>query len=135
MGVTRFGVSIDSALLKKFDRKIRRQGYPSRSEAFRDLIRESFLQEDIRKGSVELVGSVTIVYNHHEMELPKALTEEQHKHHSFVLSTVHVHLDEHICMEVVLLKGKGREITDFANRLISRRGVKFGKLVLAEKNF
>jgi CopG family nickel-responsive transcriptional regulator len=135
MGLKRFGVSIDSNLLKKFDKQIKQKGYSNRSEAFRDMIRESFLQEDIKKGKGEMVGSVTIIYNHHEMELPKTLTEEQHKHHGFVLSSVHVHLDHHNCMEVVLLKGKVKEISDFANKLISRRGVKHGKLMLAEKDF
>ena len=135
MSVSRFGVSVDTGLLRKFDRKIKERGYGSRSEAFRDLIRESFLKEDIQKGTSVMVGTVTIVYNHHEMELPQSLTEEQHKHHSFVLSSVHVHLDPHNCMEVILLKGKGKQISEFANRLISRKGVKYGKMTLAEKDF
>ena len=131
MSVTRFGVSIDSALLDKFDTMIKQKGYSNRSEAIRDMIRERFLQEDIKEGSKEMVGTVTIIYNHHELELPGELMHDQHKHHDFVLSTVHVHLDEHNCMEVILLKGRAGDISDFANRVISRRGVKHGKLHLA----
>ena len=132
MSLTRFGVSIDSSLLKKFDRKIKEKGYTNRSEAFRDMVRDSFIQEKIESGSALMVGTVTLIFSHHEMELPKKLAHEQHEHHDMVLSSIHVHLDHHNCMEVILLKGKAKEISDFANKLISRKGVKYGKLTLAE---
>ncbi len=134
MGLTRFGVSVDSALLKKFDKRIQEKGYSNRSEAFRDLIRQSFVEDEIEKGSGEMVGTVTIVYNHHEMELPKNLVKEQHDHHSMVLSSVHVHLDRHNCMEVVMLKGRGDKIRSFAEKLIARKGVKHGKLAIMQKD-
>lgn len=135
MGLTRFGVSIDSRLLERFDKAIRQRGYNNRSEAFRDLIRDSFVREDTDKGTALMVGTVTIIYNHHEMELPKSLAQDQHDHHDMVLSSVHVHLDAHNCMEVILLKGRGRAIREFGDRIISRKGVKHGKVTLTEADF
>ena len=132
MPLSRFGVSIDSSLLAKFDKKIKEKGYTNRSEAFRDMIRESFVEESIANGTTHMVGTLTIIYNHHELELPKTLMNEQHKHHEMVLSSTHVHLDSHNCMEVILMRGKARELSEFANRLISRKGVKHGKLTLTD---
>ena len=132
MPLSRFGVSIDASLLKKFDKKIKEKGYTNRSEAFRDMIRESFVEESIANGSTPMVGTVTIVYNHHELELPKTLMREQHKHHDLVLTSSHVHLDSHNCMEVIMLQGKAKDISAFANRVISRKGVKHGKLTLTD---
>jgi CopG family nickel-responsive transcriptional regulator len=127
-GITRFGVSIDSQLIKKFDARIGRKGYATRSEAIRDMIRDSLVEQEWESHDRETVGTITIVYNHHTRELEHALTDLQHKSFHRIISTLHVHLDAHNCLEVLVVKGKSREIRKIADRLIGTRGVKHGKL-------
>lgn len=127
-GLTRFGVSIESTLIKKFDALIRRKGYTTRSEAIRDLIRDGLVEQEWESENRETVGTITIVYNHHTRELEHALTDMQHKSFHQIISTLHVHLDAHNCLEVLVVKGKSREIRRIADRLIGTRGVKHGKL-------
>lgn len=129
-GVVRFGVSIDSQLMKKFDALISQKGYENRSEAIRDLIRDRLVEEQWQAGDEETVGTITIVYNHHTRELEFALTEMQHQSFDRIISTLHVHLDPHNCLEVLVVKGKSREIRKIADRLIGTRGVKHGKLTM-----
>lgn len=127
-GLTRFGVSIDSRLIKKFDALVGRKGYATRSEAIRDMIRDSLVEQEWEAEDRETVGTITIVYNHHTRELEHALTDMQHKSFHQIVSTLHVHLDAHNCLEVLVVKGKSREIRKIADRLIGTRGVKHGKL-------
>ncbi len=129
-GVTRFGVSMDGTLLKDFDKLISRKGYRNRSEALRDLIRDNLVQEEWEGGNQETVGTLALVYNHHTRELTRVLTDLQHRFYKTILSTTHVHLDEHNCLEVLILRGKGKDIQDIGDRLIGTRGVKHGKLSL-----
>jgi len=128
--LTRFGVSIDSTLIKKFDALIRRKGYTSRSEAIRDMIRDGLVEQEWKTENRETVGTITIVYNHHTRELEHALTDMQHKSFHQIISTLHVHLDAHNCLEVLVVKGKSQEIKKIADRLIGTRGVKHGKLTM-----
>jgi len=128
--VSRFGVSIEENLLKKFDRLISRKGYQNRSEALRDLIRESLVQEEWEEGKKETVGTIAIVYSHHTRELSRTLTDMQHRYYRSVLSTLHIHLDEHNCLEVLVVRGKGEDIKKISDRLIGTKGVKHGKLSL-----
>ncbi len=127
-GLTRFGVSIDSQLIKKFDALVGRKGYTTRSEAIRDMIRDSLVEQEWETEDRETVGTITIVYNHHTRELEHALTDMQHKSFHQIVSTLHVHLDAHNCLEVLVVKGMSREIRKIADRLIGTRGVKHGKL-------
>jgi len=127
-GISRFGVSIDSQLIKKFDALIGRKGYATRSEAIRDMIRETLVEQEWESGEQETVGTITIVYNHHTRELEHALTDMQHKSFHQIVSTLHVHLDAHNCLEVLVVKGKSQEIRKIADRLIGTKGVKHGKL-------
>jgi CopG family nickel-responsive transcriptional regulator len=129
-GITRFGVSIDTSLIKKFDSLIARKGYGARSEAIRDLIRDRLVEEEWEAGERETVGTITIVYNHHTRELEHALTDMQHKSFHQIVSALHVHLDAHNCLEVLVVKGKGQEIKKIADRLIGAKGVKHGKLTM-----
>jgi CopG family transcriptional regulator, nickel-responsive regulator len=129
-GLTRFGVSIPNSLLKDFDRLIAQKGYGNRSEAIRDLIRDSLVKEEWREGKQEMVGTVALVYSHHTRELSRLLTRMQHDHFKTILSTLHIHLDEHNCLEVLVVKGKGGDIKNISDRLIGIRGVKHGKLSL-----
>lgn len=125
-GVTRFGVSLDQTLLAQFNRVIARKGYTNRSEAIRDLIRDSLVREQWELGSDEVVGTLTLVYNHEVRDLSDKLTDLQHAHYRAIVSTLHVHLDAHHCLEVLVLRGKAKELKSVADRLIGTRGVKHG---------
>jgi CopG family nickel-responsive transcriptional regulator len=127
----RFGVSVAGDLLSRFDRLIESKGYTNRSEALRDLIREYLTTEDWSSGSGEAVGTITLVYNHHQREMADKLTDLQHQYHDQIISVLHVHLDAHNCLEVLVVKGKKEAIQTVANRLTSTKGVKHCKLVIA----
>lgn len=128
--ITRFGVSIESQLIKKFDALLARKGYATRSEAIRDMIRDTLVEQEWELGKHETVGTITIVYNHHTRELEHALTDMQHKSFHQIVSTLHVHLDAHNCLEVLVVKGKSHDIQNIADRLIGTKGVKHGKLTM-----
>jgi CopG family nickel-responsive transcriptional regulator len=128
--VIRFGVSLDAALLKKFDPFIAKLGYKSRSEAIRDLIREKLVAEEWKTDQDPTMGVLSLVYSHEVRELSKKLTDIQHHHLGIILSTTHIHMDEHNCLEVVILKGSGKEIQEVASHLLSAKGVKHGKLIM-----
>ena len=125
-GITRFGVSLDERLLAKFDRLNGRKGYANRSEAIRDLIRDSLVREQWELGDTDAVGTLTLVYDHETRELEERLTELQHAHYRVIVSTLHVHLDAHHCLEVLILRGKAALLKGIADRLIGTRGVKHG---------
>lgn len=127
--VTRFGISMSSELLSKFDNLIKSKGYTNRSEAIRDLIRDYLVEQEWQEDQ-ETIGAVTMVYNHHVRELTESLTAIQHKYHNLIVSSMHVHIDEHNCLEVAIIRGKGSKVKEVADRLISVRGVKHGKLIM-----
>jgi CopG family transcriptional regulator, nickel-responsive regulator len=127
--LARTGVSIDGELLAKFDAAIAGRGYKNRSEALRDLIRDSLVVEAIDKNRV-VVGTLTVVYDHHRPNLTEKLVEAQHRAGGKVLAATHVHLDHHNCLEVVIMKGRGEELQKLADGILSLRGVKHGKMVL-----
>ncbi len=124
--VTRFGVSLDEKLLRQFDRLIDRKGYANRSEAIRDLIREALVREQWEIGTEDAVGTITLVYDHETRDLADKLTDLQHAHYESIVSTLHVHLDPHHCLEVLVLRGTARTLKEIADRLIGTRGVKHG---------
>lgn len=126
----RFGVSLDAPLLERFDRHIAHHSYTNRSEAIRDLIRCA-LVEDEWAGNEAVMGSITIVYDHHVGDLTHRLTAIQHDHAGEIVTTVHVHLDHHNCLEVLIVRGTGDRIRALADRLRSERGVKHATLSTA----
>ena len=131
MGNTvRFGISLDEKLLDSFDQLIEQKSYMNRSEAIRDLIRASLVEERLGSEDQEAVGTVTLVYNHHVRDLSDKLTEQQHTYHDRIISALHVHLDAHNCLEVLIIRGTVRDIKQIANELIGVKGVKHGKLVM-----
>ena len=131
MGNTvRFGISLDEKLLANFDQLIEQKSYMNRSEAIRDLIRASLVEERLGSEDQEAVGTVTLVYNHHVRDLSDKLTEHQHSHHDQIISTLHIHLDAHNCLEVLIIRAAVKEIKQIANELIGVKGVKHGKLVM-----
>ena len=129
-GLSRIGVAIDANLLEKFDRLIAQRGYTNRSEAFRDLIRDDLVRKEAESPDSQVIGTVTLVYDHHVRQLQEKLTSIQHDHHQSILSTLHVHLDHDNCLEVLVVRGKSSEVRKIADVLISTKGVKHGRLVI-----
>jgi len=129
--LSRIGVAIDSDLLEKFDRLIAQRGYSNRSEAFRDLIRDELVEKTWESPDSHVVGTVTLVYNHHVRMLSEKLTDIQHDYHRAILSTLHVHLDHDNCLEVLVVRGRSSEVRKVADALISTKGVKHGRLTLS----
>jgi CopG family nickel-responsive transcriptional regulator len=127
--LSRIGVSLEDDLLKEFYRLIAKRGYETRSEAFRDLIREKLLSEMVESNK-PVVGTLTIVYDHHVPNLAQKLTEVQHHAGAMILATTHIHLDHHYCLEVIIMKGRGKDLRAVANGMLALRGVELGKLVL-----
>jgi CopG family nickel-responsive transcriptional regulator len=129
--LSRIGVSLDTDLLHRFDSFITDQGYDNRSEAFRDLIRDRLVGSAVVARSALVVGTVTLIYDHHTRLLPEKLTDLQHANHTIVISTLHAHLDHESCLEVVVLRGKSRDVQKLADQLISTKGVQHGRLVMS----
>lgn len=128
--LSRIGVAIDADLLRKFDEHIAARGYTNRSEAFRDLIREELVERAWESPESEVVGTVTLVYDHHVRMLSDKLTDMQHASYHNVLSTMHVHLDHDNCLEVLVLRGQAGRVKQLADALISTKGVKHGRLTI-----
>ena len=129
--VTRTAVSLPPDLLREFDRYLSQRGYDNRSEAIRDLIREKLSEEALTRSRTPAVAVVAIVYAHEERQLPHRLTHLEHSHAATVVSTVHVHLDEHQCLEVAVLRGRSAEVQALGHRLVGERGVRYGRVFLA----
>ncbi len=129
-GLSRIGVAIDTDLLTRFDRLIAQRNYTNRSEAFRDLIRDELVAETWQSPDSSVVGTVTLVYDHHVRMLNEKLTDIQHDHHHVILSTLHVHLDHDHCLEVLVVRGRSAEVRKVADTLISTKGVKHGRLTI-----
>lgn len=125
----RFAISLDIELLASFDRAIEKQGYPTRSEAVRDLIRDKLVTQNWDEKE-EAIGTITLIFNHHLYMLSDEINTRQHEYHSLIISSMHVHLDYHNCLEIIAVKGKGEQIRKLADSLISIKGVKHGKLTL-----
>ncbi|MEK6672074.1 MAG: nickel-responsive transcriptional regulator NikR [Nitrospirota bacterium] len=130
MSTIRFGISLDNTLLEKFDRLIAKQGYRARSEAIRDLIRDALVREEWQAGNSETAGTITLVYSLDTTEIVDVLTDLQHHYYNSIVSSMHIHLDEHNCLEVIVVKGKAKDIKTIAERLRGTKGVKHGNLSL-----
>lgn len=126
----RIGVAIPSDLLERFDELIAKRGYTNRSEAFRDLARAELVQETSEAPDSQVVGTVTLVYNHHVRMLSEKLNSMQHEFHHVVLSTMHVHLDHDNCLEVIVMRGRAGDVKQLAGSLIGAKGVKHGRLTI-----
>jgi CopG family nickel-responsive transcriptional regulator len=129
-GLSRIGVAIDTDLLTRFDKLIGGRGYTNRSEAFRDLIRDELVEEAWESPDSQVVGTVTLVYDHHVRMLNEKLTNIQHDFHHAILSTLHVHLDHDNCLEVLVVRGESAKVRKVADVLISTKGVKHGRLTI-----
>ena len=128
--LTRFGVAMDEGLLERFDALVARRGVASnRSEAVRDLVRDALVDAEWEDSSEEIVGTITMVFDHHASDLQAKLDALQHAHHERIISSMHVHLDAHNCLEVIAVRGTGAQVRDIADGLLGTKGVKHGKLV------
>ncbi len=128
--VVRFGVSLEKELLGKFDRLIKEKKYPNRSEAIRDLIREDLVKREWIEGK-EVAGAITLVFDHHKRELVNILTDVQHDFHTLIISSQHIHLDHNNCLEIIVVRGKPKEVRELADKLRATKGVKYGALSIA----
>ncbi|MBA2606579.1 MAG: nickel-responsive transcriptional regulator NikR [Acidobacteria bacterium] len=128
--LSRFGVSVEDELLQSFDQLIANQGYANRSEALRDLMRDALVKSRIEESAEtsEILGSLTLVYDHHAHELSEKMNNLQHDYHSFIVSVLHVHISHDDCMEVIVLRGEARQVRTLADSLLSLKGVKHGRL-------
>ena len=130
--LVRFSVTAPNDLLKRFDEQIARRGdVANRSEAIRDLIRASLVKEEQRTPNEQVIGSLTMIYDHHTGDLTRRLDEVQHDYTDEIVSTMHVHLDHHNCLEIIALKGRGERVYELADRLLGLRGVHAGELTCA----
>jgi CopG family nickel-responsive transcriptional regulator len=128
--LVRFGVSLEKSLLERFDVLIREKQYTNRSEALRDLIREELVQREWRDGS-EVAGAITLIYDHHKRDVLSRVTDTQHEFQGVIISTQHIHLDHHNCLEIVAARGKAEEVQKLANALRSIKGVRHATLSMS----
>jgi CopG family nickel-responsive transcriptional regulator len=128
--LTRTAMSLESALLGRFDAWMARHGYTNRSEAMRDLIRAALVEQEWTDPQAEVVAALSVIYDHAAHDLAQALADMQHRRFHTVLCSQHVHLDRHRCLEVVLLRGRAGKLRNLADRIIATRGVRAGKLTL-----
>ncbi|MBN2581892.1 MAG: nickel-responsive transcriptional regulator NikR [Planctomycetes bacterium] len=127
--VVRFGVSMNGSLARRFDAMVKRRGYDNRSEAVRDMVRRDLIREEWEDPNSEIVGTITLVYDHRIRELGDRLIDIQHDHHDLVISTTHVHLTHEHCLEVLVVRGRARSVSRLADRVVAVRGVLHGQLV------
>jgi CopG family nickel-responsive transcriptional regulator len=127
----RISITVESELLRRFEELLERRQLGNRSEAVRDLIRRRLIEDEIETGEDAVIASLTLVYDHEQRELSRRLVERGHSHHAHVLSVLHMHLDEKMCLEVQVLKGRPSELRHYADHLIGLRGVRHGQLVLS----
>jgi CopG family nickel-responsive transcriptional regulator len=132
--LTRFGISMDEALLVQFDEMIEKKGYPNRSEAVRDLIRDAILQNKWTDGEEVVAGTIMLFYDHHHNNLVDEMMRIQHDYHENILATTHLHIDHHNCLEIIVVKGKTSLLRNLSDRLISLKGVFYGKLTVSPLN-
>lgn len=129
-GVARFSVSLKKSLLRELDKMMREKGYDNRSHAIAGMVRDHLVEHHQGTVDGEAAGTVTVVYDHHTPNVQELLTELQHRSRAQIISTLHVHLDHHNCLEVLVVRGKASDIKALADRLIGVKGVKHGKLSL-----
>jgi len=132
--IVRFGVSINPQLLKKFDKEIKKEGYNNRSEAIRDMIRKNIIKQENKNPDTKVIGTLTMIYDHHTGSLTNKLLDLQHDHHNEILTTTHVHIDHHNCLEVLVLKGKSKNIQSLADKIKSLKGIKHGEVVITKSD-
>lgn len=135
MTMERVGVSFEPELLVKFDGLIKKKGYTNRSEAIRDLVRKSLIEAEIKTEKGTVIGTLTIIYDHEVGDVTNRLLHLQHHHHSEISSTTHIHIDEHTCLEVLVVRGKAKDVRKLADNINAIKGVRHGELVITKISF
>jgi CopG family nickel-responsive transcriptional regulator len=128
--IVRFGVSLDKVLLDRFDRLIREKRYASRSEAFRDLIRQELVRKEWQENR-EVAGAITFIFDHHQRDLLNKITDIQHDFQKLIISTQHIHLDHDNCLEIVAVKGRAKEVRRLSDMLTAVKGIRHGSLSMS----
>lgn len=128
--LVRFGVSLEKSLLDKFDRFIRERNYTNRSEAFRDMIRQELIKKEWVEGD-DVAGAITLIYDHHRKDLLNKITDIQHNYQKVIISTQHIHLDHHNCLEIVAVRGNPSEVQRLMGLMKVIKGVKHGTLSMS----
>ncbi len=131
MELERISLTIEKSLLARFDRWLHKRHLSNRSEAVRDLIRGRLVEDEAGEGRGDAVASLTLIYDHEQRELSDRLIDTGHHHQARVLSTMHVHLDERLCLEVLALRGGAADLRHLADHLLGLKGVKHGRLVIS----
>lgn len=126
----RFGVSMEESLLKSFDLLVEEKEYKNRSEAVRDLVREALVKRQW-EADQEVAGSILFFYDHHQRNLLNELTKIQHDYHGEILATTHFHIDHHNCLEMIVVKGKGKDLQALTDKIVALKGVKYGRLTVS----
>ena len=127
---SRFSVSLPKSLAIDLDAMIRQKGIENRSLAIAEMVRSSLIEHNAHSGANEVAGTITLVYDHHKRQAQADLTAAQHDHHDLIVSVLHVHLDHHNCLEVLVVRGTARTVKKLADTLIASKGVKHGKLTI-----
>ncbi|HID02091.1 MAG TPA: nickel-responsive transcriptional regulator NikR [Desulfobacterales bacterium] len=126
----RFTVSMEENLLDDFDSFIKDHHYKNRSEALRDLIRGRIIEKEWQADK-DVMGVISLIYDHHQHKLQEKVTELQHDFHNQIVSTTHVHMDHHNCLEVIIVRGKAGEVRGLADSLTAMRGVRNASLSMS----
>ncbi len=135
MSVERVGVSFEPVLLNKFDILIKKRGYTNRSEAIRDLVRKEIIESGIKEEDSAVIGTLTIIYDHDIGNVSEKLLHLQHHNHKEIIFTNHIHVDNRICLEIVVIRGQSSRVKKFAENVKALKGVKHGQLVITKTNF
>jgi CopG family nickel-responsive transcriptional regulator len=130
MTVKRFGVSLEDDLLEDLDQYVRENNFPNRSQAIRSLIEKNIVEKKWLCNN-EVGGAIVLMYDHHKHDINNKAADIQHQHHHLILATQHIHLDHNNCLETIMVRGKANELTDLANKIVSLKGIKHGKLVMS----
>ncbi len=128
--LNRFGVSMSADLLTQLDELVRARGYSNRSQAIADMVRDQLVEHRGKEGNRKIAGTITVVYDHHKRNIQSLLTSIQHDFGEHIISTMHVHLDHHNCLEILAVRGRASLIRQLADKLIAAKGVKHGKLTM-----
>lgn len=127
----RFGISMEGHLLRKFDHLVKQKGYENRSEAVRDLVRDALIQHSWEQDEQIVAGSILLFYDHHQRNLLDELTKLQHDMHDNIMATTHFHLDHNNCLELIIVKGRAKDIQQLSNKMTSLKGVHYGKFTVS----
>ena len=128
--VSRFSASLPKGLIDDLDEMVKQKGYANRSVAIADMVRDKLVEHRQQFGDREIAGTITLVFDHHKPHLQEVLTHIQHDHHDVIVSALHVHLDHHNCLEVLLVRGRADEVRKIADKLVAAKGVKHAKLTI-----